>query len=89
VKISFRSPSGDWYPRSRSAAATSLSSTFALPGRQRGGELSLEDCSRHLLMRFARSMISRHYMALWRPCGCIGHGPLLPFCGRGRLLRSP
>jgi hypothetical protein len=43
VKISFRSPSGDWYLRSRSAAATSPSSTFSLPGRRRGGEPSLED----------------------------------------------
>jgi hypothetical protein len=38
---------------------------------------------------FARSMISRHSAALWRPYGCIGHGPLPLFCGRGRLLRSP
>jgi hypothetical protein len=89
VKVSFRSPSGDWYPRSRSAAATSPSSTFSLPGRRRGGEPSLEDYSRRSLMRFARSMISRHSAALWRPCGCIGHEPLLPLCGRGHLLRSP
>jgi hypothetical protein len=54
-----------------------------------GGEPSLEDCSRRSLTRFARSMISRHSMALWRPCGCTNHEPLLPFCGRGRLLRSP
>jgi hypothetical protein len=30
-----------------------------LAGRRRGGELSLEDCSRRSLTRFARSMISR------------------------------
>jgi hypothetical protein len=88
VKTSFRSPSGDWYPRPRSAAATSPSSTLSLPGRRRGGEPSLEDCSRRLLTHFARSMISRHFAALWQPLGCTGHGPLLPFCGRGRLLRS-
>jgi hypothetical protein len=58
-------------------------------GRRRGREPSLEDCSRCLLTRFARSMISRHSAALWRPCGCTGHEPLLPFCGRGHLLRSP
>jgi hypothetical protein len=34
-------------------------------------------------------MISRHSAALWRLLGCTGHGPLLPLCGRGRLLRSP
>jgi hypothetical protein len=49
----------------------------------------LEDCSRRSLTCFARSMISRHSTALWRPLGCTGHGPLLPFCSRGRLLRSP
>jgi hypothetical protein len=38
-------PSGDWYPRSRSTAATSSSSTFSLPGRRRGGDPSLEDRS--------------------------------------------
>jgi hypothetical protein len=38
---------------------------------------------------FARSTISRHSAALWRPYGCTGHGPLPLFCGRGRLLRSP
>jgi hypothetical protein len=37
----------------------------------------------------ARSMISRHSAALWRLLGCIGHEPLLPLCGRGRLLWSP
>jgi hypothetical protein len=26
---------------------------------------------------------------VWRPLGCIGHEPLLPLYGRGRLLRSP
>jgi hypothetical protein len=89
VKTSFRSPSGDWYPRSRSAVATSPPSTFSLLGPRRGGELSLEDCSRRSLTRFARSMISRHSTALWRPLGCTGHEPLLPLCGRGRLLRLP
>jgi hypothetical protein len=49
----------------------------------------LEDCSCRSLTRFTRSMISRHSAALWRPLGCTGHGPLLPLCGRGRLLRSP
>jgi hypothetical protein len=49
----------------------------------------LEDCSRRSLTRFARSMISRHSAALWRPLGCTGHEPLLPLCGRGRLLWSP
>jgi hypothetical protein len=88
VKTSFRSPSGDWYLRSRSAAATSPSSTFSLPGHRRGGELSLEDCWLRSLTRFMRSMILRHSAALWRPLGCTGHGPLLPFCGRGCLLRS-
>jgi hypothetical protein len=34
-------------------------------------------------------MISPHSAALWRPLGSTGHGPLLPLCGRGRLLRSP
>jgi hypothetical protein len=33
-------------------------------------------------------MISRHSVALWRLLGCIGHEPLLPPYGRGRLLRS-
>jgi hypothetical protein len=93
VKTSFRSPLGDWYPRSCSAAATSPSSTFSLPGRRRGGEPSLEDCSRRSLMRslmcFARSMISRHSAALWRPLGCTGHELPLPLSGRGRLLWSP
>jgi hypothetical protein len=69
--------------------ATSLSSTFSLPGRRRGGEPSLEDCSRRLLTRFTRSMISRYSAALWRQLGCTGHEPLLPLCGRGCLLRSP
>jgi hypothetical protein len=46
------------------------------------------DCSRRSLTRFARSMISQHSAALWRPCRCTGHEPLLPFCGRRRLLRS-
>jgi hypothetical protein len=85
----FRTPSGDWYPRSRSAAATSPSSTLSLPGRRRGGEPCLEDCSRRSLTRFARSMISRHSAALWRLLGCTGHEPLLPLCGRGCLLWSP
>jgi hypothetical protein len=49
----------------------------------------LEDCSRRLLTRFARSMILRHSATLWRPLGCIGHQPLLPLCDRGRLLWSP
>jgi hypothetical protein len=40
-------------------------------------------------MRFARLMISRHSAALWQLLGCIGHEPLLPLCGRGRLLWSP
>jgi hypothetical protein len=65
------------------------SSTFSLPGRRRGGEPSLEDCSRRSLTRFARSMISRHSAALRRSLGCTGHEPLLPLCGRGRLLQSP
>jgi hypothetical protein len=43
----------------------------------------LEDCSRRSLTRFARSMISRHYAALWRPLGCTGHEPLLPLCAVG------
>jgi hypothetical protein len=34
-------------------------------------------------------MISRHSAVLWRPLGCTGYEPLLPLCGRGRLLRSP
>jgi hypothetical protein len=29
-----------------------------------------------------------HSKALWRLLGCTGHEPLLPPCGRGRLLRS-
>jgi hypothetical protein len=49
----------------------------------------LEDCSRRSLTRFARSMISWHSAALWRPLACTGHEPLLPFCGCGHLLRSP
>jgi hypothetical protein len=69
--------------------ATSSSSTLSLLGQRRGGEPSLEDCSRHSLTRFARSMISRHSTALWRPLGCTGHEPLLPLCGRGHLLWSP
>jgi hypothetical protein len=48
----------------------------------------LEVCSRRLLTRFASSMISRHSAALWRLLGCTEHEPLLPLCGRGRLLRS-
>jgi hypothetical protein len=64
-------------------------STFSFPGQRRGGEPSLEDSSCRSLTRFARSMISRHSAALWRPLGCTGHEPLLPLCGRGRLLRSP
>jgi hypothetical protein len=48
----------------------------------------LEVCSRRSLTRFASSMISRHFAALWRLLGCIGHEPLLPLCGRGRSLRS-
>jgi hypothetical protein len=89
VKTSFRSPLGDRYPRSRSAAATSPSSTFSLPGRRRDGEPSLEDCSRCSLTCFVRSMISRHSAALWRQLGSIGHEPLLPLCSRGRMLQSP
>jgi hypothetical protein len=34
-------------------------------------------------------MISRHSEALWRLLGCTGHEPLLPPCGRGRLLLVP
>jgi hypothetical protein len=49
----------------------------------------LEDCSRRLLTRFMRSMISRHFMVLWQPLGCTGHESLLPLCGRGRLLQLP
>jgi hypothetical protein len=49
----------------------------------------LEDCSRCSLTHFARSMISRHYVELWRPLGCTRHEPLLPLHGCGRLLRSP
>jgi hypothetical protein len=65
--------------------ATSPLSTLSLPGRQRGGEPSLGVCS---LTRFTSSMISRHSVALWRLLGCMGHVPLLPLYGRGRLLRS-
>jgi hypothetical protein len=72
-----------------SAAATSPLSTLSLLGQRRSGEPSLEDCSRRSLTRFTRSMISRHSVALWRPLGCTRHGPLLPLCGCGRLLRSP
>jgi hypothetical protein len=57
--------------------------------QRRGGELSLEDCSRRSLTCFARSMISRHSAALWRLLGCTGHEPLLPLYDRRRLLRSP
>jgi hypothetical protein len=39
-------------------------------------------------MRFVSLMISWHSEALWRALGCTGHEPLLPPCGRGRLLRS-
>jgi hypothetical protein len=49
----------------------------------------LDDCSRRSLTRFVSLMISRHSEALWRALGCTGHEPLLPPCGRGRLLRSP
>jgi hypothetical protein len=49
----------------------------------------LEDYLCRSLTRSARLMISRHSAALWRPLGCTGHEPLLPLCGRGRLLRSP
>jgi hypothetical protein len=48
----------------------------------------LDVCSRRSLTRFASLMISRHSEALWRLLGCTGHVPLLPPCGRGRLLRS-
>jgi hypothetical protein len=48
----------------------------------------LEVCSHRSLTRFASSMISRHSVALWRQLGCTGHEPLLPLCGRGRLLCS-
>jgi hypothetical protein len=48
----------------------------------------LEVFSRRSLTRFASSMISRHSAALWRLLECTGHEPLLPLCGRGRLLRS-
>jgi hypothetical protein len=48
----------------------------------------LEDCSRRSLTRFVSLMILRHFEALWRLLGCIGHVPLLPPCGRGRLLHS-
>jgi hypothetical protein len=88
VKTSFRTPSGDWYPRSHSPAATSSSSALSLPGRRRGGEPSLEDYSRRSLTRFASLMISRHSVALLRLLRCTGHEPLLPPCGRGRLLHS-
>jgi hypothetical protein len=47
----------------------------------------LEVCSRRSLTRFASLMISLHFAALWRLLGCIGHEPLLPLCGCGRLLR--
>jgi hypothetical protein len=63
-------------------------STLSLPGRRRGGEPSLEVCSRRSLTRFASLMISRHSETLWRLLGCTGHEPLLPPCGHGRLLRS-
>jgi hypothetical protein len=68
--------------------AASPSSTFSLPGRRRGGEPSLEAYSHRSLMRFTSLMISRHFEALWRLLGCTGQDPLLPPCGRGRLLRS-
>jgi hypothetical protein len=68
--------------------ATSLSSTLSLPGRRRGGEPSLDVCSRRSLTCFASLMISRHSAALWRLLGCTGHEPLLPPYGHGRLLRS-
>jgi hypothetical protein len=48
----------------------------------------LEVCSRRSLTRFASLMISWHSEALWRLLGCTVHEPLLPPCGRGRLLRS-
>jgi hypothetical protein len=68
--------------------ATSPSSTLSLPGLRRGGELSLEDCSRRSLTRFASLIILQHSEELWRLLGCTGHVPLLPPYGRGRLLRS-
>jgi hypothetical protein len=68
--------------------ATSPLSTLSLLGRRRGGEPSLEVCSRRLLTRFVSLMISRHSVALWRLLGCTGHEPLLPLYGRVRLLRS-
>jgi hypothetical protein len=48
----------------------------------------LEACSRRSLTRFTSLMISRHSDALWRLLGWTGHEPLLPPCGRWRLLRS-
>jgi hypothetical protein len=45
----------------------------------------LEVCS---LTHFASLMISWHFAALWRLLGCTGHEPLLPPCGRRRLLHS-
>jgi hypothetical protein len=87
VRMSLRTCSGDWYSRSRSPVATSPSSTLSLPGRRRGGEPSLEDCSRRSLTRFVSLMISRHSAALWRLLGCTRHVLLLPPYGRGRLLR--
>jgi hypothetical protein len=55
-------------------------------GRRRGGEPSLEVYSCRSLTRFASSMITQHSAALWRLLGCIGHEPLLPLYGHGRLL---
>jgi hypothetical protein len=68
--------------------ATSPLSTLSLPGQRRGGEPSLEVCSRRSLTRFASSMISRHSASLWRLLGCTGHELLLPLYGRGCLLHS-
>jgi hypothetical protein len=59
-------------PLGRSPVATSPSSTLSLPGLRRGGEPSLEDCSRRSLTRFASLMISRHSEALWRLLGYTG-----------------
>jgi hypothetical protein len=66
----------------------SPSSTFSLPGRRRGGEPSLEACSRRSPMRYASFWISRHSEALWLALGWTVHDPLsLPYC-LGRLPHS-
>jgi hypothetical protein len=61
---------------------------FPCQAGDEAGEPSLEVCTHRSLTRFASSMISRHSTVLWRLLGCTGHEPLLPLCGRGRLLRS-